>query len=111
MSSPETPAPPVAEAPAVQPQIIIIEKKGNGLGIAGFVCGILSAIFGLIPLLFFITFPLAVLGMVFGAIGWARARSDAQRGGKGLSIAGLILGLIGFALGVWGLVIIDDAFS
>ena len=81
-----------------QPQQVVVERKENGLGVAGFVCGLLSAIFSLLPIFFFLSFPLGILGIVFGAIGWGRARKDSARGGKGRSIAGLILGLIGFIL-------------
>jgi len=91
--------------------VILREKKGNGLGVAGFVCGLIAAIAGLIPLLFWISFPLGVLGLVFGGIGWGRARSDPERGGKGLSIAGVILGIIGIGLAIIGIVIINNAFD
>ena len=95
-----TQPPPPAYAPS---------QRGNGLGVAGFVCGLLAAIFGLIPFLFFLSFILGILGIVFSAIGWRRARRDPARGGKGLSIAGLILGLIGFVLAIAQVAIIGEA--
>jgi Domain of unknown function (DUF4190) len=106
MSAPEAQQPPSAPH---QPQVVVIEKRGNGLAVAGFVCGLLSALFGLIPILFFFSFPLSILGIVFSAIGWRRARRDPSRGGKGLSIAGLVLGIIGFVLAIVSVAIIEDA--
>lgn len=83
----------------------------NGLGTAGFVCGLLATIFGLIPFLFFLSFVLGLLGIVFGAIGWRRVRREPHRGGKGLSIAGLILGLIGFVLAIVSIAAINAALE
>ena len=105
-----TPEPPPGAATPPQ-QIVVVERKGNGLGVAGFVCGLIGAIFGLIPLLFWISFPLGVLGLVFGGIGWRRARREPERGGKGLAVAGVILGALAIILAIIGIAIIDDAFS
>jgi Na+/proline symporter len=109
----ETPDPLAASTPATPAahQVVVIERKGNGLAVAGFVCGLIGAIFGLIPLLFWIAFPLGVLGLVFGGIAWHRARRDAERGGKGLAIAAVILGLLALVLAIIGIVIIDNAFE
>jgi hypothetical protein len=65
-----------AVPPPPPPQVIVQQGGSNGLGTAGFVCGLLATIFGLIPFLFFLSF---VLGF----------RREPHRGGKGLSIAGL----------------------
>lgn len=70
------------------------------MGTAGFVCGLLSAILGLVPLLFVFAFPLGLLGIVFGAIGWRRAVNEPVRGGKELSIAGVVLRAIGLVLAI-----------
>jgi hypothetical protein len=94
-----------------EPRIVVVERKGNGLGITGFVVGLVGALAGLIPLLFWIAFPLGILGMTFGTIGWRRAVREPERGAKGLSIAGMILGAIAFALAIIGVVIIDNALS
>ena len=77
-----TPEPPPGAA-TPQQQIVVVERKGNGLGVAGFVCGLIGAIFGLIPLLFWISFPLGVLGLVFGGIGWRRAKRERSVVGRG----------------------------
>lgn len=101
-----------AAVPPPPPQQVIVQQGGsNGLGTAGFVCGLLATIFGLIPFLFFLSFVLGLLGIVFGAIGWRRVRREPHRGGKGLSIAGLILGLIGFVLAIVSIAAINAALE
>jgi hypothetical protein len=67
--------------------------------VAGFVCGLLAAIIGILPGVV-LSAPLGLLGVIFGWIGWRRTRRDPARGGKRLSIAGIILGFIGLALAV-----------
>jgi hypothetical protein len=66
------------------------QSKPNGWAISSLVCGIL----GCIP---FIT---GVLAIIFGIVGIKKS-SDPQRGGRGLAIAGLVLGLVSIVL--WGL--------
>ncbi|MFF6998098.1 DUF4190 domain-containing protein [Streptomyces sp. NPDC008313] len=67
----------------------------NGMGTAGLVLGIVAAVvFCLWPL----AIVLGVLGVVFGALGRARARrGEATNGGQAL--AGIICGAVGIALG------------
>ena len=71
--------------------------RGNGSAVAGFVCGLIGAIFSIIPL-FFLVFPgiLDILGIVFGIRGRRNAAGGASQGG--LATAGLILGIAGLAL-------------
>jgi hypothetical protein len=61
----------------------------NGLGVAGFVCGLLGLVFCWIP---FVGAILAVLGIVLGGAGMAQARRT--NNSSGLGIAGLVLGII-----------------
>lgn len=98
------------EAPPA-PSVVIVQPKGNGLGTTGFVLGVIGAIFGLIPLLFWIAFPLGGLGLIFGSVGWRHAVKEPERGGKGLAIAGTILSVIAIALAVVGATIINNALS
>jgi hypothetical protein len=58
----------------------------SGLAIAGFVLGLLG--FGVIT---------AILGIVFGAVSLSRIRTTGE-GGKGLAIAGIVLGSCWLAL-------------
>jgi len=68
-------------APAAVPQY-----GTNGLAIAGFVLGLLG-----------FTGITAILGIVLGSIGLSRIRGTGQ-GGKGLAIAGIVLGSCWLAL-------------
>jgi hypothetical protein len=108
---PETPP----QQPASQPmpplppeqRTVVVQSRGNGMSVAGFVLGLLGALLGL----FLIGFPLAVLGVVFSIIGLRRANADPLRGGKGLAIAGLVLGIVGVLLTVLWVIAVADALS
>jgi hypothetical protein len=92
MSNPKTPLPPAARSSD------LVQQRDNGFALAGFVCGLLATIFGAIPFVFGL-YPapvlLGLLGIVFSVIGRRRARREPARGGGGLALAGIILGLIG----------------
>ena len=77
------------QAPQPAPQQVIITQvapKSNGLGITGFVCALVALLFSWVPVLGWI---LWVLGLIFSAVGLAKAP-------RGLAIAliGLILLII-----------------
>lgn len=82
------PSPPAAPTPG-QPK--------NGLGTAGFVLGLIGLIFAFIPLIGVVAWPLTILGLIFGALGTARARSG-KATNKGLAITGLVLSVIGLVI-------------
>lgn len=84
-------APPPAPAPAPAP------APKNGLGTAALVLGILGALFSLIPFIGIIAWPLVILGLIFGIIGFFRSRSGKATNG-GVAIAGAILSLIGLVI-------------
>ena len=67
----------------------------NGLGMAALVCGIIAVALSFIPGVNIFTWPLGVLAIVFGAVGWARANKG-QATNKGQAIAGLVLGIASF---------------
>lgn len=107
MSEHETPQDPAAQIP--QQQVVVVQQRGNGMAVAGFVCGLLGAIFGLIPILFFLSFPLGILGLIFSVIARRRAKREPDRGGKGLATAGIVLSLIGIVLAIVSIAIIGEA--
>ncbi|MEZ7005970.1 DUF4190 domain-containing protein [Streptomyces sp. AD55] len=76
-------------------------EPSNGMGTAGLVLGIISAvIFCHWP----VTIILGVLGIIFGSIGRAKAaRGEADNGGQAL--AGLICGIVGVVLSCFGAVV------
>lgn len=65
----------------------------NGMSIAALVCGILGIVGSFIPIPYvsYVTLPLAILGIIFGALGRKKSTN------KGLATAGLALGIIGCA--------------
>jgi hypothetical protein len=67
----------------------------NGIGTAALVLGVIAVVVSLIPVLNFFTWPLGILAIVFGAVGWNRANKG-QATNKKLAIAGLVLGVVSF---------------
>lgn len=76
----------------------------NGLGTAALVLGIIGAVSGLVPLLFWLAGILGILALVFGLVGRSRAKRG-QATNKGLATTGAVLGLVSLVLSVVGVVI------
>ncbi|HEY1616213.1 MAG TPA: hypothetical protein VGG25_01270 [Streptosporangiaceae bacterium] len=79
-----------------------VERQRNGFAIASLVCAIAQVLLFILPLL-------ALLAIIFGAIGISKARNMAGVG-RGMSLTGLILGCLGmvlFVVGVVGAVVVD----
>lgn len=70
------------------------QQRGNGMAVAGMVLGIIALVLCWVP---FLNWVLALLGIVFGALGIARSNKVGR--GKGMAISGLVCGLIGAILG------------
>jgi|GEM_PF-2569079 len=64
------------------------------MGIAALVLGILGLVVSIIPFIGMYALPLAVIAVILGALGRKKIPS-------GLATAGLILGLLGTAIGGW----------
>jgi hypothetical protein len=92
--APGAPPPPVPMGypppPAYYPQqpMVGVGDRSNSLAVASFVCGIL----GLVP--FWVGFILCVAAIVMGAFGIQQANRLPDQRGKGLAIAGLVLGIV-----------------
>jgi hypothetical protein len=56
-------------------------QKTNGLAVAGFVCSLIPCV--------------SILGLILSAVGLNQISKDPNQGGKGLAIAGLVLGILG----------------
>jgi hypothetical protein len=73
-----------------------VSSQGNGLAVAGLVLGIISLPAVILSLL---DIPIAILGIIFGGIGLAKAKKIGGKG-KGMAMAGLICGCIGLILSI-----------
>ncbi|MGH3939081.1 MAG: DUF4190 domain-containing protein [Pseudonocardiaceae bacterium] len=92
-------------APVYPPQ----QSPKNGLGTAGFVLGLLAALFALIPIIGVIAWPMAILGLIFGVLGISRARHGVATN-KGLAIAGTTLAAVGLLICIaWVAALTDTA--
>jgi hypothetical protein len=58
-------------------------QDGNGLAVAGLVCGLVGLLF--LPII------LGPLALIFGGIGWSKANRGAKH--KGIAIAAVVLGI------------------
>lgn len=72
-------------------------KGKSAMGIAGFVIGLVALCTSFLPIINNFSAFLAVIGFVFAAIGTV-ACVRGKKGGKGLSIAGLIICIVAFAV-------------
>jgi hypothetical protein len=100
MSFPTPPAPPANHS----------APPRNGLGTAGFVLGLIGLVFSLIPLVGVVAWPLVILGLIFSLIGLGRTRSG-QANNKGITIAGVVLSVIGLVICIVWVVATSKAAS
>jgi hypothetical protein len=82
----------------------------NGMGTAALVLGILAIVLAFIPIVGFFSYPLAVLGIVFGLVGVSRAKKR-HATNKGVAISGLIASVVGFVLVIISTVIYFGAIG
>ena len=85
-----------------------MQNNGKGMSIAALVFGILGIVGSFIPVVCYFTLVLAILGIIFGALGMKKAKLAGGEG-KGLAVAGLVLGIIGTAFGAIGVICIACA--
>jgi hypothetical protein len=81
-------APPPAYAPQPYYAQVVVQAKTNGLAIASLVLGIC-----------WVYWVGSILAVIFGHVALAQiARSNGTQNGRGMAIAGLVLGWIGVAV-------------
>lgn len=85
-----------------------VQQPSNGLGTAGFVLGLIGLLLSFIPVIGVVAWPLVILGIVFSAVGMGKA-SKGRATNKGLSIAGLVLSIVGLIICVVWAVAFKDA--
>lgn len=99
---------PYPPAPAPAPQAPLPPR--NGLGTTGFVLGLVGLVFSPIPFVGVVAWPLVILGLIFSAVGFARTRSGAATN-KGLSIAGMVVSVVGLIVCIIWVAVIGKAAS
>jgi hypothetical protein len=80
-------------------------KSSNGLATAGFVLGLIGLLGSFIPLLNIVGIVIGVVGAVLAAVGLAKAKKSGS--GKGLAMAGIILGVLALIIGI----VVNVAFA
>jgi Domain of unknown function (DUF4190) len=63
-------------------------REGNGLAVAGLVCGLVGLL--VLPIV------LGPLAVIFGGVGWSKANHGARH--KGMAIAAVVLGIVDLIL-------------
>jgi hypothetical protein len=92
--TPQAPQAPPQQPAYQQPQPVYqqpaYQEHTSGMAVAALVTGIVG---------FFLS-PLSVLAIIFGAVGISQCGKDPYLKGKGMAVAGLVLGIINIALWV-----------
>jgi hypothetical protein len=82
-------------------QPAIPAQPQNGLGVAGFVCGLIGLLFSFMPVIGVIAWPLVIIGVVLSGVGLSYANSG-KANNKGLAVAGLCVSILGlFVCFLW----------
>jgi hypothetical protein len=87
-----------------------VEQPRNGLGVAGFVLGLVGLLFSFIPFVGVIAWPLVILGLVFSVIGYSRGRKG-RATNKGLAMAGIVLSVLGLLVCILYVAVFSKAAS
>jgi H+/Cl- antiporter ClcA len=80
------------------------------MGTAALVLGILAIVLAFIPILGFASWPLAILGIIFGFVGVRRVAKQ-RATNKGVALGGLILSIIGLVLVIISTVLYVSALN
>jgi hypothetical protein len=93
---------------APNPQQQTAQKPSNGLGLTGFVVGLVGLVISFIPLVGVVAWPLVILGIIFSAIGISKAVKG-RATNKGLAITGLVVSIVGLAATILWTAVIKTA--
>jgi lysylphosphatidylglycerol synthetase-like protein (DUF2156 family) len=97
---------PLQVAAVVVPGPVVVQPPGNGMAVTALVCGIVGAVFGLIPWTFWLAWILGIIAIVFGALGRRREEREPAAGKRSMATAGLVLGIVAIALGIIGVIVL-----
>ncbi|MGW9136789.1 DUF4190 domain-containing protein [Streptomyces sp. NPDC055681] len=100
----QPPQSPQPQQPYVPAQTPGLRPARNGLGISALILGIIGAVSGLIPFLFWLAGILGVIALILGLVGRGRVKRG-EATNKGATTFGAVLGLIALILSVVGAVI------
>ncbi|GAA1216421.1 DUF4190 domain-containing protein [Prauserella alba] len=101
-----TQSPQMPPAPTEEPA----REARNGLGITGFVLGLVGLLFSWIPFIGVIAWPLVVLGLIFSILGLLRVK-NLKATNKGMSIAGLVVSVLGLGVAIVMLIVTSQAVN
>ncbi|MDD7465217.1 MAG: DUF4190 domain-containing protein [Actinomycetaceae bacterium] len=73
-------------------------KSTSGLAIAALILGILAILGSWMPILNNVAIVLAVVGAILAIVGIVKLKKEANKGGKGLAIAGLVLSILAIVI-------------
>lgn len=96
--------------PQQQRRFVYPTAPKNGMGVSSLVLGIIGCIAAFVPFLFWIAFVLAVLGLIFGPVGIARARQGTATN-LGVAVAGTILSGVALVLAFGALTLTAALFA
>ncbi|WP_051325358.1 DUF4190 domain-containing protein [Glycomyces tenuis] len=82
-------------------------KRGNGFAVTALVLGIIALVLAFIPVVNLISFALGVIAIIFGIVGLVTGRK--RHAGRGMSLTGIILGVLALAVAVLMYVLVFDA--
>ncbi|MGA6168230.1 MmpS family transport accessory protein [Amycolatopsis magusensis] len=101
----QTPYPPAMpyQAPQQQP-------PRNGIGITGFVLGLVGLVFSPIPFIGVVAWPLVILGLIFSIFGVVRVNKGVATN-KVLSIVGIVASVIGLGVCVAWVFVFNQAVN
>ena len=101
-------------AEEVKAEVVGSEERPGPMAIIALVCGILSVLCHCVPVAgSFIGFVLSVAAIVLGIIEIRKiGKGESSPKGKGMAIAGIILGAVGIVFGIiWAIIIAVGAFA
>lgn len=102
------------KAEEVKAEVVGSEDRPGPMAIVALICGILSVLCHCVPVAgSFIGFALSVAAIVLGILEMRKiGRGESSEKGKGMAIAGIILGAVGIVFGIiWIVIIAVGAFA
>ncbi len=96
--------------PGYYQQPYVVAQAGNGIGIAGGVCGIVAVVLCWIPFIDYLSIVLGALAIIFGALGIRNANAHGGAG-KGMAITGVVTGIVALVISVLFLAVVYTAVT